>query len=276
MSIEYIEINEKSFIPECVEIHKKIFHLSDAEAFPSLFFNMIIRKEHPLGIIIGCFRTENSKSELIGLTVTLADLEEKSLYCVLIGVLEEFQNGRHGYMFSQKLSEVALKRGLKKLYGIYDPLEANLGKLYAFIGGITTKYIQAPLTQSYGEIVVDKVLFEWPFINGSIKKNRQRKVNNSLEKITARYKVVETSESSEDEFLIEIPCNYLELKNNDVKRAHEWRVHTREILSHYLNNQGYVISDCFSSNINGYKRTFYLLTNKLKNERYSQLSFSDN
>lgn len=275
MSFEYSMIRDKIYIPECVEVHKKIFHLSDSDAFPANFFNMIIRKEHPLGIIIGCFKKEENKSELIGLTVTIADMQQKSLYCVLVGVLDEYQNGRHGFMFSQKVREAALPLGLTKLYGIYDPLEINLGKLYAFIGGITTKYIEEPLTLNSCELPVDKVLFEWDF-NHMVRKDRVGNSKSFFEDSISNYKIVGNTNSAESEFLIEIPTDYLQLEKSNIEEAKKWRTFTRKILSHYLNNQGYIISDCLSGRINGAKKTYYLLSKRIKNELYSKYQYSTN
>jgi predicted GNAT superfamily acetyltransferase len=268
MSFEYIEIKDKLFVPDCVHIHKKIFHLTEAEAFPSFFFNMIIRNDHPLGIIIGCFKKENNKMELIGLTVTIADLQSNSIYCVLVGVLEEYQNGRHGYMFSQKLREVALEKGLSKMYGIYDPLEANLGKLYAFIGGFTSRYIDESFAIGNNQTGIDKVLFEWQFENNKNKKPLQKILNRKLEQLLIESEVVDHTESTSPEILIEIPTNFSAIKTDNPEKAEEWRLFIRKVFTQYLNHKGYIIIDCLSGNINGSKKTFYLLSNKTKNELF--------
>jgi predicted GNAT superfamily acetyltransferase len=269
MSFEYIEINDKDLIPDCVSVHKQIFQLSEIDTLPSIFFNMLIRKEHPLGIVIGCFKIENGTKMLIGLTVTISSLTENSLYCVLVGVLPEFQNGRHGYMFALKLRETALKKGLLKVYGIYDPLEANLGKLYAHIGGITTKYIQEPYRLSNIESGIDKVLYEWQLDSKRVKDKLQDRKSANFQKIISKKASFNSTDSFATELLLEIPNNFIELKNINPNEADRWRIHTREILKKYLNQEGYFISECVSGNVNGQKKTYYLLSRKQKNELFN-------
>jgi predicted GNAT superfamily acetyltransferase len=277
MTFEYNEIRDKIFISDCVCVHKSIFQLSDIDCFPPTFFTMLIRKEHPLGIVIGCFKKENNKMKLIGLAVTIADIRDHSLYCVLVGVLPEYQNGRHGYMFALKLRELALKRGLTRVYGIYDPMEANLGKLYSYIGGITTMYINEAYTLSTLESDVDKVLYEWQLDSEHVKRKLNRDHNISFQNLVSQYSVVQYLDTiQESEFLLEVPNNYLELKAINAEEANRWQVNTKTLLSEYLNHRGYHISECLSGNINGSKKTYYLLSNKLKNEILNRPVHSNN
>ena len=70
MPFVYKEITDYSLVPQCVKFQEEMFNLSIQDAYPSHFFSMIIRKEFPLGFIIGCFHEE--RNELAGLAVILA------------------------------------------------------------------------------------------------------------------------------------------------------------------------------------------------------------
>ena len=271
MKFEYKVITDKLFISDCFFVHRKIFQLSDIDSFPPSFFAMLIRKEHPLGLVIGCFKEDINKSELIGLTVAIADIPNHSLYCVLVGVLPEYQNGRHGYMFAQKLREEALNRGLSTVFGIYDPLEVNLGKLYSYIGGITTKYIKEAYTLNFMGDGIDKVLYEWQLDSEHVKRKFSRDHTINFKYLISNYSVARLSETiNESEFLLEVPNNYLELKSINSDETNQWLLNIRKLLSEFLNHRGYHISECLSGNINGSKKTYYLLSNRLKNELFNR------
>jgi len=275
MSFEYLEIKDKLFIPECVSVHKRIFRLTDADSFPALFFNMLIRQEHPLGIIVGCFKKEDNKLELIGITVTISDIDQ-SLYCVFMGFIPEYQNGRHGFIIAAKLREIALSRGFSKLYGIYDPLEANLGRLYSFLGCKTTRYIHEPYAINNIDTGIDKVLFEWQLDSEHVKNVYGGGIHTNVSKSIDGISVVCSIDTNEPEVLVEIPNNYHQLKSTNSEEAARWRENTRTLLSEYLNNRGYFIDECRSIIINNSKRTYYLLSNKAKVNLFNNAVFSNN
>jgi len=253
MLFEYREIKERELVPVCVSMHKKMFNLSDEDAFPTLFFSLLIRQEHPMGIIIGCFKnSDNNDQELIGIVVTMVDVDN-SLYCLFMCILPEYQNGRHGYNIINKFREVALSKGFLKLYGIYNPLEANLGKLYSYVGVKTNRYICKPYDIHEMTDSVDKVLFEWCLDSKSVE-------SVSFQDTIKKYPVIQNLDMCESQFLLEIPNNYVELKKMNSNEINKQVEFIKLVLMEYLNNRGYYITDCLSGKYDGTKKTYYLLT----------------
>ncbi|MCG8698026.1 MAG: hypothetical protein MI922_08235, partial [Bacteroidales bacterium] len=151
-----------------------------------------------------------------------------------------------------ELKKTATNKGFKSIYGIYDPLEANLGKLYAFLNSRAIKYIKAPYNLDSESLPIDKVLF----VCDLTEPNHNRLSNT---KVIQKVETFDLSENAK-EHIIEIPNNYLQLKSSHPKLALEWRRKTQLQFDDFINKKGFVIEDCRSLRINETKRTFYFLS----------------
>lgn len=260
MPIYYQEITDGLSIPDCVAIQNEIFDLSEKDAFPASFFSLLIRKEHPLGMLVGCFHKQNNKEKLIGLAAFMVDKSPNTLYCLFMGVNKAHRDGVLGFKLANQVREIAKQKGIHTIYGIYDPLEANLGKLYAHLGVISTKYIANPYTLYNNNVTqVDKVLFEWNISEeqNNILNNKIR--NTSFTDATNTITIANNTNCDNTDLLIEIPINFDALVRNHKELADKWRVSTQKLFNEYLNNKGYYITNCLSGKIQQEKKTYYLL-----------------
>jgi predicted GNAT superfamily acetyltransferase len=261
MKIEYKELISEEDIKQCIQLQKIIFNLSDADLISPLFFKLIARNNPPIGISIGAYMILDSKPELIGFALGFATFENKSVYVPLMGVLPEYQNKIYGYKLSLKFREIALSKGLKKLYCVFDPVLANLARLYCVsLGCIGIKYEDNKTVCTDHDIPDDKLLVLWDFnAQTTIEKINCVKKNRNLSLIDER--TIATSEylPKLPMVFVEIPDNYIQLKNSNFESALQWRISTREILSEYINNRHYIISDCHSLKINKERKTYFLL-----------------
>jgi predicted GNAT superfamily acetyltransferase len=255
VSISYEELTDPGYIPECVSLHKKIFGLSDADAFPPAFFHLLMREGHPLGMVIGCFRQEGGNKYMIGIVAAMADRADKSLYCAFLGILPEYQNKRYGYDLFMKFYETALEKNIEKLFGIFDPLEANLGKLYMHVGGKAIKYFTEPYHLSLIHSTPDKVLYEWGIQHYTPSQPQ-------LVYAKAGYGPIPIAEDlSLDalDIMIQIPLDYMAMKEKDPEKATIWRLQTRKLFSHYINEKGYEMVATFLDKRGGQRQLFYIL-----------------
>lgn len=260
MSIFYQEITDELFVPDCVAIQYDIFGLSEKDAFPAAFFSLLIRKEHPLGMLVGCFKQDNGINKLIGLAAFMTDSKPNTLYCLFMGVDKAHRDSIYGFRLSCKVKEIAQKKGIKTIYGIYDPLEANLGRLYAHLGVVAVKYLQKPYKLYTANVIqVDKVLFEWEMSDKKSCNVPSDYKEMTLHEIVNELGVVEHTKSTKESFLVEIPSNYLQLTNRNRELAANWRHQTQKLFSYYLNEKNYHITNCFSGKIDSNQKTFYLL-----------------
>jgi len=260
MSVYFKEISDRNEINQCVELHKEIFDLNDIDAYPSSFFSMVVRREHPLGIIVGCF----DDKDFIGLVVGISDSKIKSLYIPFAGLKKKYQNSRIGYKLILEIKKKAFQKGYKSIYGIFDPLESNLGKLYTSLGAIFNKYLMEPYQLiNHNENIVDKMIFECLDDNHKQKNNNQVDRNSLL-----KYPIVDMVGKEYNKFLFEIPNNFTHIKSNYQETANRLRCSTRDIFKYYINERGYIISNCISGRLNNEKKTYYLFEkNELQNKQ---------
>ena len=260
MSVEYLEITDISYVPECVEFQKKVFSLSESDAFPASFFSLLIRKDHPVGMLVGCFKLENGQRKLIGLATNMVDKKPASLYCLSMGILPEYQKGRYGYNLTLALRSIALKNGYTTIFGIYDPLEANLGKLYCHIGVDAYKYITSPYKLDLETVTtIDKVLFEWKIDHKKVEKKLNRSNKVSVKELIRKVALAGEEDSGED-VRIEVPSDYQRLKINEPQTANNWRTNTQKVFDHYINKENYIITNCISEVQENTRKTYYILS----------------
>lgn len=266
MEVVYREIFSQDELNKCIDIQRSAFRLSDIDIISPALLKMYSRKVHPLGILIGCFKKNGSSEELIGFILSVGDLKKKSIYTALLGVLPEHQNKLYGIKLILKLREVALQRGIKKIYGIFDPLEANLGKLYLGVGVIIYKYLENvyELSESTNDIVTDKVLFEWKLTDKTklrrIKEGKKYLFNELIKKYPLVSKKSDIIKSKK--ILVEIPSAYKEISDNNIEKAKTLRNNSRAVFNELLNEKCYIIKDSLTGVIDKERKTYYIFEKK--------------
>lgn len=267
MEIIYREIFSQEELNKCAEIQRSSFGFSDLDIISPSLLKMYSRKVHPLGILVGCLKKDRHNEELIGFILAVSDLKNKSVYTALLGVLPEYQNKLYGIKLILKLREIALQRGIKKIYGIFDPLEANLGKLYLGVGIIIYQYLEDvhELSVSVNNFATNKVLFEWKISDKKIIRRIKENKKPNLGELLKKYPVITINNELQvksKKILVEIPFSYKEMLNNDIERAKNVRIKFGLIFKELLNNKCYKIKDCLTGVIDKKRKTFYLFEKK--------------
>lgn len=258
MNLTYRELTDNKEVNDYYILHKRIFLLCEKDAYPPSFFSMVIRNEHPLGFVLGAYDNEN----LVGMVVAVAGNVQNSVYIPFMGLDQNYRRGKHAYNLILNFKETVRKKGYTRIFGIFDPLEANLGKIYSHLGAIFYNYTVTPYTLSKDKgIPKDKILFEYNLENNGYKDKHEYK---SLvhKEIIEKYPVVDSIECSEKNILIEIPINFSEIEIQNREKAIEYRNFTSKLFSHYINKNGYVITQCISSIKENTKKIYYFLQKK--------------
>jgi predicted GNAT superfamily acetyltransferase len=267
MVVEYKELTSNEQFRQCVDLQREVFGLKDVDIFSPLAFNLLTMKELPAGLTLGAFADSNGKENLVGFLLTSATFFPNSLYGMIIGINPKYQNQKVGFKLKEKLREVALGRQITSLYGIFDPLEGNLGNVYLNkFGYWGIKYEQDAyeLNEDCSQnerLPTDKVLFRWDMNSArTTEKTAGTYRKRPLNEVLSRYPLVKEDRFSDSEaILVEIPGNFMELKKQDIKEALKWRLQTREIFDEYINNRGFWITEFYSEMTNGKRRNYYLL-----------------
>ena len=263
MEIEYRELKTDQDFEQCIEIQKSVFGFSERELVSPLFFKLIARDVPPIGSGMGVFRKNEDSDELLGFILGFATYLESSIYVVLLAIRKENQNGVFGYKLLFNYRELLLSKGINKLIGVYEPLEANLGRLYCHsLGYYGIKYMPDTTMSAFPS---DKIYVIWELSSNHVLNRIQRKVRTNPEEALLNIPLVNRDFSLDNEqLLVEIPENYLELKQHDPQKAFEWRTLTRNTFNKYINERNYIIIDCIFSKTTTGKRYFYILEKSIK------------
>ena len=260
--IEYRELAGFKEFEECFNLQKKAFGISDKDALPPVFINLLTRKYPRTGFAIGAFHKKKNEDILIGFFLNIAGTEGKTLYGVILGNKQDYRKKGVGFKLILALKEYALKYGVEKWYGIYETLEGNLGNLYIDKFGMTgIKYELEAYELSGNNFPIDKVLLKWDMDSSKTKQKiagTYKKV--SLDNLLSKYPIATTKNTEQsDKILIQIPDDFIKLKQNNIEKALEWRMKTRKLFTEYINNKNYIITEFYTRLINDKRENYYLL-----------------
>lgn len=245
---------------KCFELQKEIFKTSDKDTLPPIFLNLLSRENPRVGFALGAFNKEND--ELVGFFLNVAGVEENSVYCMTLGIKPGFQQKNIGINFFKALRKHAIASGIKHIYGIFEPLEGNLGNFYFSKLGLTgIKYESDVYELQENDFPIDKILLKWDInssqtnekIDGTYKKE-------NIENLLDNYPIANhTDELKSNKLLIQIPDDFIRLKQGNRQEALKWRMKTRELFIKYLNEKSYQITDFYSQITDNRRENYYLL-----------------
>jgi len=268
MSIEYKELTTIQDFDQCIELQRSIFGLTDFELISPLFLKLIFRNNPPIGISLGMFLVSQFEKELVGFIIGFATFIENSIYVTLGGIKTEHQRKGYGYNLFLKFREFSLEKQIGCMYCIFDPLESHLSRLYfSSLGFIGIKYEEEAYilsnidTKKY--VPADSLLIRWDFKSEStLKKLSGFKTPVTQELLQNIPIATDIYMPESPNILVEIPGNFIQMKNDDIESARKWRESTRNIFAEYINNRHYIVSDCYSFNQEDTRKTYYLLEEK--------------
>ncbi|MFD2044750.1 GNAT family N-acetyltransferase [Ornithinibacillus salinisoli] len=204
------------------------------------------------GLMLGAFIGE----KMIGFQYSFAGFDGENPYLCshMLGILPAYRNGGLGVKMKFKQAEVARELGYEMMTWTFDPLESlnayvNLHKL----GSVGASY----KVNHYGMmddglnkgLPTDRIQIEWRFNKKSKICTESFHLNNVLLEKNERGEPVLTKKFSEGSFdskqnswLVAIPTNFQELKQNNLELAITWRYETRKVFLELFSN-GYQATD---------------------------------
>lgn len=263
MDIVYRELETFEELEQCKNLQQEIFGINDLDTLSPLFLNVLTRKFPKIGINLGTFH----KEKLIGFLTSLNTANQKYTYGILFGVLNEYRNqgiGINIYLYFRKICE---NININHFFGIFDPLEGNLGHLYFNkLGFVGKQYEKSPyeLSEKMDQIPIDKVFVHWDMISQRVEdKIEKRFVKKDFNSIYPQVPIVSPNKIPDsDAVLVEIPLDFLSLKKIDPDKAYQWRMDTRILFDEYINKRNYVMQEFYSYKENSLNRNFYYLKKK--------------
>ena len=130
MEVAFREIKTDEEIEQFYSVQEAIFSIRPEDRFPSHFISMLGRNDPEMGFVLGAYKLEDGIEDLIGVSINITTGKTETLYCIITGVLPKYRNGIYGSKLISKVREHAIQRNFKFFYLVFNPLEANLGRLY--------------------------------------------------------------------------------------------------------------------------------------------------
>jgi predicted GNAT superfamily acetyltransferase len=260
VKIIYRELNSENDYCQCIELQKQIFDFSDIEVISHHFLKLIARNNPPIGISLGVFSLDNEKETLVGFVIGMASMHERSLYVVLMGMKPDFQNSMYGFKMMLKFREISLARNIDKIYGAIDPLDSNIARFDIGCLGFTAYKYESDKNSKIKKVPNDKLLIQWNLNDESVKErlNGNRRFDSKV--VINSFPIATTNYLPEEQIiLIELPENNKDLLNTDLEKITCWHESIRFLLTTYVNEKQYIISDCCSIKVDKHRKSYYLL-----------------
>lgn len=269
-------LTQPSEFIEVEELQRKVWPGSDVEIVPS---HLLISSCQHGGLCIGVY---NQEKQLVGFVYGLPgiyatpDGPRLMHYSHMLGIHPDYRDQGLGFLLKRAQWQMVRKQGVDRITWTYDPLlsrnaHLNISKLGAVCSTYHIEY--------YGElrdglnigIPTDRFEVDWWVNSRRVDRKLSRQVRRQLDLahyLAAEAQIINPSQLDDagfalpgeinlpfdlnadtlekDEYpallLVEIPANFLELKDYDLAIALKWRIHTREIFTN-LFRHGYLVTD---------------------------------
>jgi len=283
-------LHEAQDFEKVENLQRVVWSGNETEVVPS---HILISGVRHGAICIGAFTDED---ELVGFVYGMPAIEETPNgprlfhYSHMLGVHPDHRNQGLGYLLKRAQWQMVRKQGVERITWTYDPLlsrnaQLNISKLGAVCNTYHFNYYGELRDELNTGIPTDRFEVDWWVNSKRVNRRLSRQARQKLDLahyLAAGAEIINPSglrsdglvypteihfdfaiEEQEEErlptlLLVEIPADYLELKEKDISLAMEWRYHTREIFPN-LFRLGYIVTD-FVFLKGNYSRSLYVLS----------------
>lgn len=278
------EIDNKEDFKECEKIQKELPQLGEVGVVPSYLLELTTAHG---GLTLGLYVNER----IVGFSFSLAAYSKERGYYLFsdsMGFYKNFQRKSLGFLLKQVQYQIALEKGVKRIFWTFDPLLGPNGNINVRkIGGIVNHYeldrYSLVNTSSGICIPADRFLLDW-----SIKTKRVAKrmvqhqlpnkfidikllphcvnrtipvlIHNSSKTFLFREIAETILNCGIQKIAIEIPIEFFEMREMMPELAQDWRIKTRELFHEYINRSHYTVNQFVQVYEKSEIRNFYLLS----------------
>jgi predicted GNAT superfamily acetyltransferase len=255
---------------------RTVWNFADREIIP---LNELVVTQRNGGFVFGAFDDEGRMAAFCFGMPGIANGRPYH-YSRMLGVLPEVQDQGLGYRLKMFQRRLVLKQGLGLVKWTVDPLQSrnahfNVEKLGVIIRDYAVNLYGGSSSRFNQGLETDRFIPEWHIRSRRVRERlRGRGSDVSVENVAGGIGFATALEVTEREgrlvpetvrlnirdrkVSVEIPANIDQIKAVDLALAREWRLETRKILTR-LFQRGYVVCGFSSGQIEGRRRSFYLL-----------------
>ena len=257
MTVEIRDLHTPEELKDVVRLEQVVGGLPPLDVTSPITLTAMSVRRPRTGFVLGAFQD----GRMIGFCLALATLEPGLIYGHMLGVDPACRDAGAGLKMLTSINDHFREAGIKKSCWTYEPLEARNAHLYlnkqnARCVHYDIKHfhlqvgIHAGLPQD--RFLAELVLAEEADVSPQLE---------SLDRALGKYPVVNPDFlPDEATVLTEIPSDIHGLLDADQAAALKWRLDSRAVFLHYINEKGYAADRFYSGRIDGERRGFYCLT----------------
>ena len=279
-------LQETEHFHECEDVQRRAWGMGDISILPA---HMLIPAQQSGGLVLVAF---NEKEEMVGFLFGFLGTREPMLngqtaaqrlkHCShMMGVVPEYQTRGVGYLLKLEQAAHVRSQGLDLVTWTYDPLESvnanlNLCKLGVICNTYAPDYYGRLSDVRNAGLPSDRFHVDW-WVSSRRVEERLDKGAQKLSLIRAldggalQINRVSTDReglprpsscdlgATKEELLVEIPASFQSIRETDLSLALEWRLHTRDMFTHYF-DAGYTVTEFISEIRDQVRHSYYLLS----------------
>jgi predicted GNAT superfamily acetyltransferase len=267
---------------QAVELQRQVWQESETDIIPAHLMNSAV---HSGGLLIGAYADTTLVGFVFGFPgfYSTPDGPRLKHYSSIMGVLPEWQGQGVGFALKRAQWQMVRHQGIDRITWTYDPLMSRNAWLnITRLGAVCDTYLR----NFYGAmddvlnqgLPSDRFNVDW-WVNSQRVYRRlsrkRRKHLSLLHFLAGGTPIINPSEMDPKGLphpiekniiklgkdlpllLVEIPADFLTMKNTDINLAAEWRQHTRSIFEE-LFSVGYLVTD-FVHTDEYHPRSYYVL-----------------
>ncbi|XPV75870.1 MAG: hypothetical protein ACNI27_14700 [Desulfovibrio sp.] len=254
MDIQVRELETHAELRECVDLQREIWGLDDLMVMSAITMKALTIDGPKMGLVVGAFHN----NKMVGLNIVMPSMEPDVAYGHMLGVLEEYRDGKVAHKMGVYVHNALTERGVNYLTWTYEPLESRNAHLYLNrMGAQVTAYLkdcyEVPCDMHEG-LSLDRFLVRLNLLSPP------EREEGTLEELLNRYPVArEDFLPDVRKILVEIPGDLAVLKDVDMTAALRFRQETRRVFGEYITARSYTTGGLFSGEDSSGRVSYYLL-----------------
>lgn len=237
-----IEIPDRLDMTTChqlIEVQRSAWGMSDLDILPP--WKLFVTPQIGSKVIVAYEGDRAIGHALLSLAQNQSDIADKYLYLDMIGVHQSYQSHNLGFRIMQEAQALARSECYAYIAWTYDPLEGANANLYLKkLGAMATKYYKNYYGELSGErhkgTATDRF---WTILYPKAESNMDKPSQIISEADYNSYEMLQ--EKAFDLIGIEIPRDFIAIRDREPERANRIRLSTRRIFQHLFAN-GYIVN----------------------------------
>lgn len=258
MKIEIRNLHDPKDLQEVVRLQEVVGGLPPEDVTSIITLTALSMWRPRTGYVLGAFLDD----KMVGFCIALATLQPGLIYGHMLGVDPTCRDSGIGLKLLARINDHYRKDGVERCCWTFEPLEARNAYLYLNKQNARcVKYKPDHFDLHYGihaglpqdRFLAELVLSEEADISPHLE---------SLDQALGKHPVARPGFlPDEATVLVEIPSDIHGLIDVDQEAALMWRLDSRAILQHYINEKGYTADRFYTGRLDdGQRRGFYCLT----------------